>query len=109
MPQSAPYALFPFRKYFALILAHIRQPIDAAGNILRQTIMIPHRAKRQRLALLQEGEPSREIAARLSFPQKLDRFKQRRQQRLEHTARADDPSRDAVDARIEVIQPDAHS
>ena len=80
-----------------------------SGNILLGAVVIPDRAGRQGLGVFHEREAGRVIAFGFEASQFFDGCNQREQERLGHVARADDPGGDAVDAGVEIIQPDAHA
>src|SRR5215208_3864676 len=75
-------------------------------NALLQTIIIPDRAERHSLEFLLQCQTAGEIAFDLILSKSILRLEQCDQQRPQRVARTDSPGRDAVDAGIEIIQPD---
>ena len=66
----------------------------------------PDLAHRERLGVFHLGQAAGPIPLGLQRPQRRGRLQQRGEQALEAVAGADRPGGDAVDARVEVIQPD---
>src|SRR5258708_1246321 len=91
---ATPLTACPPAHHVLLVRPHFRQPVHPPRHLLLHAVVIPPRSQRQRLHLLQQRQARGKISGRFVSPQKLDRLEQRRQQRFEHRARADDPRRD---------------
>src|SRR6267378_3422741 len=90
----------------ALVVSHDIEPAEAGGDALPLAVVFPHRSPRHRLLLLENGEARRVVPSPLGVGQARRGLQQRPQDRLAHVAGADHPGGDAVDARIEEVEPE---
>src|ERR1043165_957404 len=100
-------SLPPPPQYLPLIPPHFLQPCLPHRHPFALAVMIPHRPKRQRLRLFLQDQPCRVISLlfRRAYPRRLQH---REKQRPQHIPRPDHPRRHAIDAGIEIIQPNMH-
>ena len=68
--------------------------------------LVPDLAEGQALGFLDQRETAGRVALDLVAAQAVERLEQREQQRLLRGPCADDPRGDAVDAGVEIIEPD---
>lgn len=81
-------------------------PIEADGGIVPSTKLVPYRAPREGFDFFLDGKSRGVVPCVFDFAKGRGGFEQRDEQGLLEVARSDDPGRDAVDARVEVIHPE---
>src|SRR5262249_33570275 len=79
------------RQHLALVPPHFGQPPGSDGDTLRQAVVVPHGAERERLQFLEQRQSLGEVAVEFQPAQEVDRFEQRREQRLQQAPGADHP------------------
>src|SRR6266403_183568 len=90
----------------ALVVSHDVEPTEADGDALPLAVVVPDRSPRHRFLLLEHGEARGAVPSPLGPGQACPGLEQRPQDRLAHVAGADHPGGDAVDARVEEVEPD---
>ena len=90
------------------VLLHFINPAHSDRHAFLRAVVIPDGRPRQGFQFFQQSQPPRVVHACSSFRNVLKRFEQGNQQGLQHVARAGHPGGDAVDACVEIVQPDVN-
>ena len=69
-------------------------------------MVVPHCSEGHELHVLEQGQARGKVACLFHLAECVDRLEQGDEQGLEQVARADGPCGDAVDAGVEIVQPE---
>ncbi len=99
----------PLELLVAFVAGDDFEPRGPGRDIRGLAKMIPDGTKGQGLALLQQRQSARVVAALFVLPQSGRGLEERHEQRFLQGPCADDPGGDAIDAGVKVVEPDAYA